>query len=438
MRGVSAVLAMDPENARPWDVWDAIALARMHAVNVSHRQRPIFVGQSCLRLLGIRGWSQNPPITIFRTSRRSTSVLPSCTFASTTVPTTSISCSPFPPLSAERVITDGLTTEHPYDALVRCALHEEPLEAFVLGCMALNSWTNFSMFQQDEPRQHSEEIRTELLTRLNRLGHVKGYRRARSILRAIDPGCANPAEAALLWLVRSICPFAITTQVHVGVRGNHYYVDILIEDLHIIIEFDGIAKLGENRGEFERAKREWVLRDQNLRDAGWQVIRVSWPDYNDWEQLRIRLIRTLGPMKPAPEFRSLWKLPSKRCDGPQRRFFSRTTREHSRSAADEPTAHRFPTPRGRKPSGAHPTRHARLAQPHPARVQHSRTNPRIQNAHTKRARTNRSGRATYSAQALGRLPWFAPCLRRSRRLRPRFDMSFSLGLLSRLKHFCTH
>lgn len=182
------------------------------------------------------------------------------------------------------------------------------------------------MFQQDEPRQHSEEIRTELLTRLNRLGHVKGYRRARSILRAIDPGCANPAEAALLWLVRSICPFAITTQVHVGVRGNHYYVDILIEDLHIIIEFDGIAKLGENRGEFERAKREWVLRDQNLRDAGWQVIRVSWPDYNDWEQLRIRPIRTLGPMKPAPEFRSLWKLPSKRCDGPQRRFFSRTTR----------------------------------------------------------------------------------------------------------------
>ena len=58
--------------------------------------------------------------------------------------------------------------------------------------------------------------------------------------------------------------------------------------------------------------------------------------------------------------------------------------------------------------------------------------------HTKRARTAGSGRATKSAQALGRLPWFAPFLRRSRRLRPRFDMSFSLGLLSRLKHFCTH
>ena len=49
----------------------------------------------------------------------------------------------------------------------------------------------------------------------------------------------------------------------------------------------------------------------------------------------------------------------------------------------------------------------------------------VNNAHTKRARTIRSGRATYSAQALGRLPWFAPCLRRSRRLRPLFDIVVS-------------
>ena len=133
MRGVSAVLDMDPANAGPWDIWNAITHARMHAVNASHRQPPIFIGQSCLRLMGIRGWAQNPPITIFRASRRSTSVLPSCTVASTTVPATSVSCSPFPPLSAERFTVDGLTTEHPYDALVRCALHEEPLEAFVLG-----------------------------------------------------------------------------------------------------------------------------------------------------------------------------------------------------------------------------------------------------------------------------------------------------------------
>ena len=83
------------------------------------------------------------------------------------------------------------------------------------------------MFHQDECRQQAEQIRAELLARLYRAGHVRGYRRARAILEAIDPGCANPAEAALLWLVRSICPFAAKTQVHIGVRGHHYYIDIL-------------------------------------------------------------------------------------------------------------------------------------------------------------------------------------------------------------------
>lgn len=133
MRGVCAVLPLDSTNANPWDVWDAVARARIHAVDTSHEHSPVFVGQSCLRLLGIRGWSQNPPVTIYRENRRCTSSLPSCSVGSTTVPPTSVSCSQFPPLSKERSRIEGLVVEHPYDALVRCALHEEPLESFVLG-----------------------------------------------------------------------------------------------------------------------------------------------------------------------------------------------------------------------------------------------------------------------------------------------------------------
>lgn len=230
MRGVCAVLPLDSKNSNPWDVWDAVARARMHAVDTSRKDSPIFVGQSCLRLMGIRGWSQNPPVTIYRENRRCTSSLPSCHVSSTTVPATSVSCSGFPPLSEERSRIDGLVVEHPYDALVRCALHDEPLESFVLGCMALNVWSQFSVFHQDECRRRAEEIRAELLARLDRAGHVRGYRRAHAVLKTIDPGCANPAEAALLWLVRSTCPFTVKTQVRIGVSGRHYYIDILIED----------------------------------------------------------------------------------------------------------------------------------------------------------------------------------------------------------------
>ena len=117
----------------------------------------------------------------------------------------------------------------------------------------------------------------------------------------------------------------------------------------------------------------------------------------------------------------------------------------SQSAASGSPTHRLTEMQGRKRSSARPRHGAglvplprALASRAPRTAASGPHHPREHNAHTKRARTNRSGRATYSAQALGRLPWFAPFLRRSRRLRPRFDMSFSLGLLSRLKHFCTH
>ena len=66
MRGVGAVVPLDAASAGPWEVWDAVAHARLHAVNASHEQAPVFVGTSCLRLIGIHGWAQNPTITIYR------------------------------------------------------------------------------------------------------------------------------------------------------------------------------------------------------------------------------------------------------------------------------------------------------------------------------------------------------------------------------------
>ena len=131
---------------------------------------------------------------------------------------------------------------------------------------------------------------------------------------------------------------------------------------------------------------------------------------------------------------------------PDTRFLSRCTDPIQKQHHGHPPGPWFPrTCIQPRPPLAQPSEHS----PDVTRASRNRTWPsqrrvnnaqtqHIDNAQTKRARTIRSGRATYSAQALGRLPWFAPCLRRSRRLRPRFDMSFSLGLLSRLKHFCTH
>lgn len=42
MRGICAVLPLDSINSNPWDVWEAVARARMYAVDASHKHSSIF------------------------------------------------------------------------------------------------------------------------------------------------------------------------------------------------------------------------------------------------------------------------------------------------------------------------------------------------------------------------------------------------------------
>ena len=227
-----------------------------------------------------------------------------------------------PPITSERTRVSGLLTEHPYDALIRCAMHDDVLQAFALGCSALRKWCDFSNFSQEVCRGRAEVIRKEILSRLERAKGRRGFARARRILSAIDPGCSNPAEAALAWVVRALCPYDFSTQYELSAGGRALFADIAIPHCMLIIEFDGIEKLGSTRGEFDRAKRSWLQREQALQDQGWRFLRVNWIDFNDWNALRGRISSTIGvASQPIPaRFALLWEPPSERCDGEGRRF----------------------------------------------------------------------------------------------------------------------
>ena len=227
-----------------------------------------------------------------------------------------------PPITSERTQVSGLLTEHPYDALIRCAMHDDVLQAFTLGCSALHKWSGFSNFSQDACRGRAEAIRQKILSRLERTKGGRGYARAQRILSAIDPGCSNPAEAALAWVVRSLCPYDFSTQYELSAGGRPLFADIAIPHCKLIIEFDGIEKLGSTQGEFDRAKRSWVQREQALQDQGWHFLRVNWQDFNDWSELRRRINSAIGVVpQPIPaRYALLWEPPSERCDGEGRRF----------------------------------------------------------------------------------------------------------------------
>ena len=209
------------------------------------------------------------------------------------------------------------------------ALFSEHLSAFVALCMLLNRQSQFSVFTQDVDRQRSDGLRANMLARLEERATGKEtipFRRAKRLIVAADPGCENPAEAALLWVVKSVSAFEVVTQFEIVVNGRRYFADIAIPGLMIIFEFDGIGKLGKNEADFARAKRDWIQRENDLRSAGWTIYRVSWRDYEDFNALRVWAIQLLRPHQVAiPEHaEALWALPTEACDGPSRRFHTRS------------------------------------------------------------------------------------------------------------------
>jgi len=331
-RGAYVRLPFDLSQAKPWEIWESIALARIIASVQRRDPTPLVVGSSALLFHGVRGWIVNPNVELYQPQRRTSQLIPPFRCAAKPVPAVRRVYRRGPPITSERTRVSGLLTEHPYDALIRCAMHDDALQAFALGCSALHKWSGFSNFSQDACRGRAEDIRKEILSRLERAKGRRGYARARRILSSIDPGCDNPAEAALTWVVRALCPYEVSTQYELSTADRRFFADIAIPHCKLIIEFDGIEKLGSTQGEFDRAKRSWVQREQMLQDQGWHFLRVNWVNFNDWNALRGRISHAIGvASKPIPaRYALLWEPPSERCDGEGRRF-----RGHEWHGSDE-------------------------------------------------------------------------------------------------------
>lgn len=321
-RGAYVQLPFDPSSAKPWDIWKSIALARIIASVQQGDPTPLVVGTSALLLHGVQGWIANPNVELYEPQRRTSQLIPPFRCTTKSVPAVRRVYRRGPPITTERTRVSGLLTEHPYDALIRCAMHDDALQAFALGCSALRKWCDFSNFSQDLCRGRAEVIRQKILSRLEHTKGGRGFARAQRILSAIDPGCSNPAEAALAWVVRALYPYDFSTQYELSAGGQRFFADIAIPQRKLIIEFDGIEKLGSTQGEFDRAKRSWVQREQALQDQGWHFLRVNWLDFNDWSELRRRISTAIGvASKPIPaSYALLWEPPSERCDGEGRRF----------------------------------------------------------------------------------------------------------------------
>ena len=308
-----------------WDSWATVAQARLLAVCVGAKRQAVFVGNSALVARSIPLWEANPDVVAWFGVRHGKRRLPPVRTMAATVPPVYVYATTSRPSENALEIIDGLRCESVIDAVVRMACHSEALSAFVAACMVLRHESGFSKFAQDEARCLAEMTKAKMKARLierRRSATCIPYKRAERIIDAADPGCENPAEAALLWVLKSVSAFEVVTQFEIVVNGRRYFADIAIPGLMIIFEFDGIGKLGKNEADFARAKRDWIQRENDLRGAGWTIYRFSWPDYEDLTQLRSLVSELLGPFQSVipSSAQGLWAKPTLACDGPERRF----------------------------------------------------------------------------------------------------------------------
>ncbi len=127
-----------------------------------------------------------------------------------------------------------------------------------------------------------------------------------SVLSRADGRAQSPGETRLrhaLWLLG--CPATPQARISAGTRVA--YVDLLLDESPVVVEFDGLVKYGENglrpgREELvaEKQREDW------LRELGYAVVRVTWADLDDLPALASRVeaaIRRAG----APNAGHPWR-----------------------------------------------------------------------------------------------------------------------------------
>ena len=138
-------------------------------------------------------------------------------------------------------------------------------------------------------------------------GWKYGISTAKLIVKNADAGCDNPAEAAMLYAIRSIYSGPVLTQFEINGSTGRHFIDFTLPERDVAIEFDGMSKLGSTNEDLYRAKQRWIRREQDLRDCGWNVIRYSWEQLKSLPRLQIDLAQRLDLLEAIPTTSSqLW------------------------------------------------------------------------------------------------------------------------------------
>ncbi|MGG7103424.1 type IV toxin-antitoxin system AbiEi family antitoxin domain-containing protein [Rhodococcus sp. 24CO] len=179
-----------------------------------------------------------------------------------------------PLVSEEIVRVDGVATTSLARTLVDIARTTSFEDAVVIGDCALRRGMR----------------REDVASVLERLHGRRGMSRARVVAEFIESGAESPGESISRVRMRADGWPTPTLQQEIRFGGRFIgRVDFFWKEHGVVGEFDGMVKYrSENPGAvLEREK----LREDAIRDAGFEVFRWVWADLRDFERVRERFDR---------------------------------------------------------------------------------------------------------------------------------------------------
>jgi hypothetical protein len=123
------------------------------------------------------------------------------------------------------------------------------------------------------------------------LGALRGYvgiGAVRAALRQADGRVGSPGESRTGFVLRGL-GFTLVPQFVVVAAAGRYRADFRIAGTRVLVEFDGRVKYAAG-GDVLFAEK---LREDELRRAGWVVVRITWADLADPIRVRARVVRAL-------------------------------------------------------------------------------------------------------------------------------------------------
>lgn len=266
-----------PEDAPPWEIRHTIALVRHYVHSLRFPHLLMFSHQSALLIRGLPllRW----PLDIHERldAPRTGSRRPYPALLSgnrTLVP------------RARTIIHDGQRTEDSIEDVMGMPVagiretardilaYSSPVEAISEVSMLMHHAASFDRRDPEGSQIRLEAVRADWRHAIERLPSEHRKRRALRLLDLCDGKCESIAETKLLWFLHTFGATEWQTQVEFSTPSGTFIADFCFPQVGVLIEVDGVTKLGHGETMVRDNVGALLLRDNALTALGWTVIHI--------------------------------------------------------------------------------------------------------------------------------------------------------------------